>query len=74
MLKYLIVIGVIAFVYFFFIKKKPETSLNSNSNNTKPQSSDMVECVSCGTYVQIDESILSDGKYYCSKECVNESK
>ena len=74
MLKYLVVIGVIAFVYYFFIKKKSTIASNSESNSSKSQSNDMVECSKCGTYAQIDDSILSDGKYYCSQECSQESK
>lgn len=74
MLKYLVVIGVIAFVYFFFIKKKPEVTADAGSKNSKSQSNDMVECTTCGTYAQIDDSILSDGKYYCSQECLKEAK
>ena len=66
MLKYLLVVGVIAFVYFFFIKKKP---LKNSSSNTKLEASDMVECSSCGTYCEVSESFLSEGKYYCSQEC-----
>ncbi|WP_428738306.1 PP0621 family protein [Sulfurimonas sp.] len=69
MIKYLVVIGVIAFVYFMFIKKKPISS-TKDSKDTKPQPNDMIECSSCGVYVEISESILSNGKYYCSKECV----
>lgn len=74
MLKYLVVIGVIAFVYYFFIKKKPVIGSDSSSNTTDAQADDMVECVVCGTYAPINESILSNGKYYCSKECLKESK
>lgn len=61
----LILIGVIIFVvYKFFIKKKP---LKQNDKN---QVSELIECDSCGTYVELDEAILSGGKYYCCKECV----
>lgn len=68
MLKILLIIGVIAFVYYFFIKKKPLA--NDYKDDTKLQSNDMVECSNCGVYCEFDEAILSHGKYYCSKECV----
>jgi len=29
----------------------------------------LVECVSCHTYVTVKESLISNGKYYCSLEC-----
>lgn len=74
MLKILLVIGVIAFVYFFFIKKKPiSASTKKDQKDATPQSNDMVECATCGTYCDISEAILSNGKYYCSSECVKES-
>ncbi|MEA3331138.1 MAG: PP0621 family protein [Campylobacterota bacterium] len=76
-LKLLLVIGVIAVVYFFFIKKKPIEAKKNKSNkkeSSKPQSSEMMECVACGTYCEIDDMILSNAKYYCSKECLESSK
>jgi len=69
-LKVLLVLGVIAVVYFLFIKKKPLNNSNKK-DNSKPKTNDMVECVACGTYVSIDESIISENRYYCSSECVD---
>ena len=72
-LKLLLVIAVIATVYFMFIKKKP---LKSPSRNEKKKSSDtvesndMVECKTCGIYCEVDDSILSGSSYYCSSECL----
>jgi uncharacterized protein len=72
-LKVLLIVGVIAFVYFFFIKKKPLIK-NATKEDTKLQSSDMVECSSCGVYAQVDDSILSGASYYCSQECLERKK
>lgn len=74
-LKILLVAGVIALVYFMFIKKKPAVK-NSGKDKRKDeiQSSDMVECSTCSIYCEIDDAILSNGKYYCSKECLEKSK
>jgi uncharacterized protein len=30
----------------------------------------MVECPTCSTYVSKKEAILSNGHYYCSKDCL----
>ena len=75
MLKYLLVVGVIAFVYFFFIKKKPlkNPENSKKSDDKKPKSNDMMECPVCGTYCEVDDSILSNGKYYCSQECMEKA-
>lgn len=70
-LKILLVIGIIAVIYFMFIKKKP---IRSKNNDTKPQANDMIECASCGLYVEVSDALLSNGKYYCSQECLNKDK
>lgn len=72
MLKWLIVIGVIWFVYNFYIKKKPIASNSSSSG--KLEDNDMVQCSTCKIYVEINEAILSNGNYYCSKECLRSAK
>ena len=71
-LKVLLVGAVIGIVYFIFFKKKPSTSKRTNS--TKENASEMVECANCGVFVELDETILSNAKYYCSKECVEKAK
>ena len=73
-LKVLLVIAVIATVYFLFIKKKPLKNSSSNSTSEKKtpeQANDMIECAACGTYAELDDCILSNNKYYCSKVCVD---
>lgn len=70
-LKVLLVLGVIAAVYFLFIKKPAVSQKPKKSKKEEqPQANDMVECASCGVYVEVSEAILSNGKYYCSKTCV----
>jgi uncharacterized protein len=68
-LKLLLLIGIAYAVYYIFFKKKPI----SGSTKDELQGSDMVECASCGVYSQLDDSILSNGKYYCSKECLEKA-
>lgn len=71
-LKILLVIGVIGIVYFMFIKKKNITTPNVKKNKKIHKTNDMVECSKCSVYSDIDESILSNAKYYCSQECIEE--
>lgn len=70
-LKLLLVIGVIAAVYFLFIKKKPSKVQNKKQDKETPVANEMVECASCGVYCELEDAILSGNKYYCSQECVN---
>ena len=71
MIKYLLVIGVIAFVYFFFIKKRPAAEQTDTKRKDPQETSEMIECSECGLYVELSEAILSSSKYYCSNECIN---
>lgn len=69
-LKVLLVLGVIAVVYYFFIRKavpaKPQTGAK-NSEDT------LVPCETCGTFVSIDEALVSNGRYFCSNACVEKA-
>jgi len=71
----LLIIAVIGIVYFMFIKKKPprKFSKTPSKKKEKPQSNDMVECESCGVYVELGEAIISSNKYYCCDECVDKA-
>ena len=82
-LKLLLIIVVIAIVYFIFIKKKPlknnskKSSVRSDkkqkNSGERQESNEMIECSTCGIYSELDESLLSNGKYYCSVECVEKA-
>ena len=67
-MQYLVIIALIAFIYFFYIKERPSKKSFTKEDSSK--ANDMVECAKCGIYCEIDDAILSNGKYYCSKECI----
>jgi uncharacterized protein len=75
-LKILLIVGLIAAIYFIFIKKKPQQVQETKDANKKdvPRSNEMVECSTCQIYCSLDDVLLSNGKYYCSKECLEKSK
>lgn len=71
-LKLLLVIAVIGIVYFMFIKKKPiqnKVKPKKDKRKEKLEANDMIECPTCGIYSELGDSVLSNGKYYCSSEC-----
>jgi len=75
MIKWLLVIGVVVAIYYLFIKKSaPGVAKDATGGAAKKKTSEdvdeMVECSRCGVYVELDEAIVSNGKYYCSKECL----
>ncbi|MDD5716611.1 MAG: PP0621 family protein [Sulfuricurvum sp.] len=65
-MKFLLLIGFLAAVYFLFFKKK--TLIPPSSDNSQEEA--MIPCAQCGTYVQVKEALMRDGKYYCSHECM----
>ena len=59
-----------------FFKQKSVVKSNTKTKRKKRsvEADEMVECQQCGVYVEISEAILSNGKYYCSNECLKEAK
>jgi uncharacterized protein len=72
LLKILLVIGVIAAVYFLFFKKNsPIAPPKKQDDSTKKTDEDtMVPCETCGVFVSVKEAFIKDGKYFCSKACM----
>ncbi len=71
MFKWLMVIAVVYIVYTMFIKKQPIKNQKAKKAK-KLDSNDMVECSTCGIFVSVDEAIISNKKYYCSKKCLED--
>ena len=70
MLVKLLLLGVVLFgVYLVFFKKNREKD-NKNKKKYDEITDTMVECPKCGTYTSKDDAILSNAKYFCSKECL----
>jgi uncharacterized protein len=74
-LKILLVLGVIAAVYFLFFKKSAPLSQQKKKDTSakKPEEDTMVPCEACGVFVSVKEAFLKDGKYYCSKSCMEKN-
>lgn len=72
-LKFIAFVVVLFLIYIVFFKKNREIGTKSDKKSDKKQDTIediMVECPTCSTYVSKDEAILSNGKFYCSKECL----
>jgi len=72
-LKILLTAGLIYIVYVTFFKKptlKTPSSKKSSKKKSPEAIEEMVQCAQCGTYISQEETILSMGKSFCSKECV----
>ena len=73
--KLILLAAVIYVIYTLFFKegnlveKMKEGASKSSKKGAEKDVDTVVECCQCGVYVTVDEAILKDGKYYCSKEC-----
>lgn len=67
-LKILAVVVMAFLVYILFFKKNREKELFTKKN--EKITDEMMECPTCKTYVSQKEALLSNGKFYCSKECL----
>jgi uncharacterized protein len=63
MIKFLVFAVVLYLIYIMFFKK-------TIKNDNKDCVDTMIECSNCSVYVAKDDAILSNGKYFCSKECL----
>ena len=74
-LKLLLIAGILAWIYFYFFKKKPIShTQNSDTKKYEIKSNDMIECATCGIYCELDDAILSGSRYYCSEKCLKSAK
>lgn len=65
----IIAIGVVLFlVYIVLFKKNREKSV-TRKEDAKIEDV-MVECPACSVFVSKKEAILSNGHFFCSKECL----
>lgn len=71
LLKVIAVVFIGFIIYILFFKNK---RVDGVKKNDKLISDEMVECPSCSTYVAQSEAIVSSGRFYCSKECLNNKK
>ena len=67
----LIAIGAVLFLVYLVFFKRSRINNNGKQNDKYDEISDtLVECPTCKVYTSKDDAILSNGKYYCSKECL----
>ncbi|PLY06630.1 MAG: hypothetical protein C0625_08560 [Arcobacter sp.] len=67
-LKFLAIAAVLFLIYIVLFKKNREKSVTKKEDEKIEDV--MVECPTCNTFVSKKEAILSNGNFYCSKECL----
>ncbi|NQY21758.1 MAG: hypothetical protein HRT40_10720 [Campylobacteraceae bacterium] len=69
--KLLAVVIILFLVYLVFFKRDREKEIKKmNKKEDKKLEAIMEECPKCKIFVAKDDAIISNGKYYCSKECL----
>ncbi len=66
--KFMAFMGVLFFIYLVFFKKSREHNIKDKKD--KELEDTFVECPTCNVFVSKDDAILSNGKYFCSSECL----
>jgi len=69
--KILAFLFVIFLIYLVFFKRNRERQVKQNERNRLEKEEIMVECPTCKVFVSKQEGILSNGSYFCSKECLS---
>lgn len=64
----LVILAIVGWlIYRFFGGKFPK--IGRTVEEKKLDEDTLVECEKCHTYVTVKESLIVNGKYYCSREC-----
>ncbi|MCP4970798.1 MAG: hypothetical protein GY932_09430 [Arcobacter sp.] len=66
--KILAIAAVLFLVYIILFKKDREKNVTKKEDEKIEDV--MVECPNCKTFVSKKEAILSNGHFYCSKDCL----
>ena len=65
----IILVAIALFLLYVFVFKKGREKEVAKKDETIID--EMIECSSCKVFVSKKEAILSNGKYFCSKECLD---
>ncbi|HEO97906.1 MAG: hypothetical protein JW682_04870 [Campylobacterales bacterium] len=67
----IILFAVVALLIYKFLGGKLPAIGGKNPEQKKIDEDTLVECETCHTFVTLKESIIINGKYYCSQECAD---
>ncbi|MDM5271353.1 PP0621 family protein [Sulfurovum sp. zt1-1] len=67
----IIIFALLALLIYKFLGGKLPSIGRKDPEQKKIDEDTLVECETCNTFVTLKESIIINGKYYCSQECAN---
>ncbi len=65
----LIIFAIVGLLIYRVLGGKLPSLGRKNSHEKKLDEDTLVECEKCHTYVTVKESIMVNGRYYCSIQC-----
>lgn len=68
----LLLIIYVIYILFFRAKRGENIKANRAKKSSIEKSETMMECQKCSTYTSAKEAFIKNGKYYCSKECMED--
>lgn len=70
----LLIILIALFALLFIIVRPLLMTSNARRNKKRDEHiEEMVECACCSIYTARNEALISQGKYFCSKECLQKA-
>ena len=69
-MKFLIILFALALLAYMIARPFIRGSGGKKSKKEQENVEEMHQCAHCGVYVSNTESILADGMYFCSKDCL----
>lgn len=63
MMRLILIVISIFIIYYLFFRKKVR-------DDNKNESITMVECHKCGCFINKDEALINNGKYFCNNNCI----
>jgi len=66
----ILVLGLVIFFIYIVLFRKNRVGDEIKKDKYDSITDEMMECPTCHTFVSKKEAILSNGRYYCSKECL----
>lgn len=74
--KMIALVLVIYLIYILFFRAKRGENIRADraKRSSIEKSETMMECQKCSTFISTKEAFIRDGKYYCSKECMEDKR
>ena len=74
MLKFLIILLALGVLAYMIARPLLKATAPKNGKKDNGNAEEMRQCNACGVYVSTHEAFIANGRFYCSKECMNKGE